>query len=383
MADPAHQVVKVEGFEVTCRLPRPVGNSMRTFDRRSSLIVRITTRSGAVGWGETWAFPEAAGSLIRSNLAPAILGADATAPRTVQARMVAPLAIDRRGQCHMAISALDIALWDAWGRIAGQPIHALLGGALRDRVPAYASGPFLEAAPDRYGALAGEVERYAAAGFRAIKLRVGTDLATDASAIRQARSILGAEALLMADLNEGSTVRDAVALTEAVADARLSWIEEPIPHDDLPGYRRLAQLLSLPLAGGESFSGTQAFRDFLAAGALDIVQPDLAICGGLTEGLRVAALADAFETAVAPHVWGTGINFLASLQFAAVLTPRRGPVPFPLFEYDMGINPLRSALYDPQPDRDGRLAVPDGPGLGIEISIDRLADYVTGHWTLE
>jgi len=121
----------------------------------------------------------------------------------------------------------------------------------------------------------------------------------------------------------------------------------------------------------------------MCAGALDVVQPDLAICGGLTEAMRVSGFADAFGTMVAPHVWGTGINFLASLQFSSVLSPRFGSVPSPLFEYDMGYNPLRSAIYDPQPDRDGMIIVPDGPGLGVEVKVERLSEYITDHWTLE
>lgn len=383
MAGRDSRVVRVEGFELSCKMPDLAGNALRVFDRRSALLVKVVTASGAVGWGETWAFPGPAASLIRTVLAPAILGADVARPRAAQARMLALTVPDRRGQGHMAVSAIDIAFWDAWGRICGLPIHALLGGSLCDSVTAYASGPLLGAGEDRYAGFEKAVEGYAKAGFRAAKIRIGIDARRDADAVRQARSILGNDALLMADMNESSTVRDAVHLAHTVADARLSWIEEPIPHDNLPGYKRLAELLPLPLAGGESFCGVQAFRDTLCAGALDIVQPDLAICGGLTEGMRIAGLADAFETPVAAHVWGSGVNFLAALQFSAVLTPRRGSIPFPLFEYDMSFNPLRAEIYDPQPDGTGAIAVPDGPGLGMDIDIDRLSRYVTGHWVLE
>ncbi|GGD34126.1 mandelate racemase/muconate lactonizing enzyme family protein [Aureimonas glaciei] len=383
MPDRMHQVARVEGFELNCPLPDFAGNALRVFNKRSALIVKVVTRGGAVGWGETWAFPATASTFIRSVLAPAILGDDVTNPRAAQAKLLQLVVPDRRGQAHMAVSALDLAFWDAYGRVAERPIHALLGGRLRDKVMAYASGPLLKVGADRYAGFADEIERYAAAGFRGVKIRIGIEARADAKAIRQARAILGEEALLMADLNESSTVRDSVSLMNAVADARLAWIEEPIPHDDLPGYKRLAEMLPLPLAGGESFCGLEAFRDILCAGALDIVQPDLALCGGLTEGMRIAALADAFGVPVAPHVWGTGINVLASLQFAAVLRPRRSSIPFPLLECDMGFNPLRTAIFDPQPDADGFLAVPDGPGLGIDISAESFAEHVTHHWVLE
>lgn len=383
MARAASALTKIEGYELRCRQPGLAGNALRVFDHRSAFLVKVTTAAGTVGWGETWAYPGPANSFIRSVLAPAMLGADVTNPRAAQARMLDFAVPDRRGQVHMALSALDIAIWDAYGRTAGQPIHALLGGKLRDRVTAYASGPLLPAGTDRYAGFAEAVESYVEAGFRAVKIRIGTTLAEDVRSIRQARAIVGEDALLMVDMNESSTLHDAVALAHQVADVNLAWIEEPVSHDNLPAYTRLAERLPLPLAGGESFCGLQAFRESLCAGALDIVQPDLTLCGGLTEGLRIAALADAFETPVAPHVWGAGINFLASLQFAAVLTPRRGYTPFPLFEYDMGFNPLRAEICDPKPDTQGTIAIPDGPGLGMDIDIDRLAGYVIDHWAIE
>lgn len=384
VGDRANRIASIEGFELSHRLPAPVGNSMRSFDRRQALLVRLTTQGGAIGWGESWAFPASAGVFIRTALAPAILGADVTAPRALQARLREMLGPDRRGQGHMALSAIDIAAWDCFGRITGQPIAALLGGALRDSVLAYASGPLLHhGGPDRFCGFEAAVESYAAAGYRAVKLRVGTERRRDAGVILTARSILGPEALLMADLNEGATIRQAVDMAQAAAEARLSWLEEPIPHDDLPGYRRLAAELPVALAGGESFCGVQSFRDFLAAGALDVIQPDLAICGGFSEAMRISGLADAFDVPVAPHVWGTGVNALAALQYAAVLTPRRGDVPYPLFECDMGENPLRSAIIDLLPDAGGRIAIPDGPGLGLPVEIDRLADLVTDHWRVD
>lgn len=364
-------------------MPTLAGNALRAFSERAALLVKLTTSSGHEGWGETWAYPGPASTMIKSTLGPAILGAEIDNPRAAQARLLAAAVPDRRGQTHMAISAIDIAMWDALGQATGKPIHALLGGALRDRILAYASGPLLPAEGKRYAGFKNEVARYVEAGFQAAKIRIGISLGEDLRAIRQARSILGDNALLMADLNEASTVKDAVQLAHAAGDANLAWLEEPVPHDNLPAYRRLAELLPIPLAGGESFCGVQAFRDVMREGALDIVQPDLAICGGFTEGMRIAGLADAFETPVAPHVWGTSVNFLASLQFAAVLTTGRGRVPFPLFEYDMSFNPLRDRVYDPKPDAQGNLAIPDGPGLGVKIEIDRLAEYVKDHWVLE
>src|SRR5690606_30513149 len=148
-------------------------------------------------------------------------GTDVANPRAAQAKLLQAAVPDRRGQVHMAVSALDIAMWDALGQITGKPLHALLGGALRDRVRAYASGPLLPADGDRYGGFEEEISRYVEDGFTAVKIRVGISHAADLRAIRQARAIVGDAALLMADMNESSTVKDAVRLAQQAVDANL------------------------------------------------------------------------------------------------------------------------------------------------------------------
>jgi D-galactarolactone cycloisomerase len=136
-----HTIKTIEGFSLSCDLPEKVGNARALFDKRTALLVRVTTHDGVVGWGESWAYPEAVGQIIRSRMAPALLGADIGAPVAAIAPLFAFAAQDRRGLHHMAISALDIAIWDAFGRATGRPIHELLGGARRNAIPAYASGP--------------------------------------------------------------------------------------------------------------------------------------------------------------------------------------------------------------------------------------------------
>lgn len=381
--DRADRIAKIEGFELRAAMPHAAGNALKTFSSRGALLVRVTTEGGVSGWGETWAFPGAASALIRDVFASSVLGASIQSPKRLQGALLALVTPDRRGQAHMAISALDIAVWDAFGRANRLPIHALLGGAARDRVAAYASGPLMPAGPDRYAGFREAVEGYVAAGFRNVKIRVGQERRADEAAIRTAREILGPDRGLMIDLNESSSLHEALDLARRVEDAELVWIEEPMRHDDLVGYRRFAAQSRIPVAGGESFCGVQAFRDFVAAGALDILQPDLALCGGVTEAARISGLADAFDLPLLPHVWGAGVNFLASLQFAATLAPGRRAWRPPLFEVDVSENPLRTRIYDAALDADGMLAIPDGPGLGVEINLDALEKQVVSTWTIE
>ena len=240
------RIVRIDGYEVRCALPEIIGNSRVFFDQRSALIVAVTTADGAVGWGETWAMPAAAGAVIRSGLGQAALGQDAAAPRRVWDAMTRTLGYDRRGVSHMAMSTLDLATWDAAARSAGVPIATLLGGALRDRIPAYVSGPFLKPGADPYRDFDADIGSYLAAGFRAMKLRMGIAPRTDAAHLARVRQRVGPDYPLMVDLNEGATVRSALVFAQRFAESDLVWLEEPIRHDNLPGYAHLAK--ALPMA---------------------------------------------------------------------------------------------------------------------------------------
>jgi D-galactarolactone cycloisomerase len=377
-------VVRIDGFELACSLPEVIGNSRVFFDNRRALVVAVTTADGTMGWGETWAMPAAASAVIRDSLGRAVLGMDVRAPRQVWNALERTLGYDRRGVSHMAFSAIDIAVWDAAARSANVSIAALLGGALRDKVAAYVSGPFLKPGPDPYRDFDADIDSYLHAGFRAIKMRMGVAPRTDGERLRRVRKRVGADFPLMVDLNEGASPRSALAYGEAFRESRLVWLEEPIAHDNLDGYVRLSRALPMALAGGESLFGVAAFRDYVSRGALDIVQPDLALCGGFSEGLRIAALCQAFEAPLVPHVWGTGINFCAALQFTAILPPSRAPgFAYPMLEFDFSHNPLRDAFGSFAVSPDGTVPIPQGPGLGIDVDVDRLEPYVTARWRVE
>jgi D-galactarolactone cycloisomerase len=377
------KIARIDGYEIACQLREPIGNSRQMFDRRSALLIAVTSECGATGWGETWAYPAAATALIRETFAPHLLGQPADCPRANWHRMNAGLGYDRRGISTMAMGGLDVALWDLAGTIADKPVHALLGGKLRSAIPAYVSGPFMKPGQDPYRDFDADIAGYLDAGFRAIKVRMGTEPRQDGATAQRIRKLIGAEMPLMIDLNEGFSVEGALAVGRRLAEVDPVWLEEPIAYDDLPGYSRLASTLPIALAGGEALFGLRAFRDYLAAGVFDFVQPDLGLCGGLSEGMRISALCDAFDTALVPHVWGSIVNFQASLHFAACLPERRGRLRFPLFEYDPSENPLRSAFGSHPLDASGAVAVPDAPGLGLDLTPERLAPFVTHHWTTE
>jgi D-galactarolactone cycloisomerase len=377
------RIVRIDGYEVSCPLPERIGNSRGFFDSRGALLVALTTADGVTGWGETWALPGAAAAVIRHELGPLLLGRDCAAPRRLHDLMMRQLP-ERHGVPLMAVSALDIAVWDAAARTAGRPLHAVLGGAVRERVFAYVSGPFLKPGSDPFKDYFADLDGYLEAGFRAIKLRLGTAPTRDGDIARRVRERIGPGMPLMVDLNQGFSFGLAVDLAQRLTELDVRWLEEPMPHDDLAGYRRLAEQVPIALAGGESLFGLGAFREVIGGNLLQFVQPDLALCGGLTEGLKIAALAEAFGIPLVPHVWGTAVNFNASLHFTAVLPEKAGQgMPCPLFEYDYSFNPLRTMCGAAPLDGAGALAVPDGPGLGLSLSPENFASFIVNQWTVQ
>lgn len=377
------RIVRIDGFELACTLPELIGNATRFFDQRQALLVRLTAADGQCGWGETWSMPGAAATVLRGGLGQAVLAQADGSPRGLWDAMTRTLTYDRRGVTQMAMSAVDIAAWDLAGRRAGRPIAALLGGALRSEVPAYVSGPFIKPGTDPYRDFERDIDGYLHAGFRAMKLRLGLNARAEGALLARLRRRVGDAFPLMADLNEGAGVRAALVFAQRFAESDLVWLEEPIRHDDLPGYVRLAKTLPMALAGGEALIGVTPFRDFLARGALDVVQPDLALCGGFSEGQKIAALAEAYNVPLVPHVWGTAINFHASLQFIAGLPELRGPgLRYPLFEFDPSFNPFRDMCGAVGVRADGCVAIPDAPGLGIEVDPRQFESYVVDRWSV-
>jgi D-galactarolactone cycloisomerase len=374
----AVKIAAIRLYLVECRLPEPQGNATRFIDRRGSLLVEVKSDDGLSGWGETWHSPPAAWTIIETALAPAILGQDPMEYQRLWAEMHERLGYERQGPGLMALSAVDMALWDLRGRALGQPIGRLLGGPIRTRVPAYASGPYLRPGRDPYRAYRREAERFISPGFRAMKMKVGVDPAADGRAASAVRKVVGPDVILLADANQGYTVRPAIETGRQLEAEGFAWLEEPVAPDDVEGYAHVAGALGLAVVGGEALGGIRAFRSFFERNALDVAQPDLAIAGGFTEVTRIASLAAAWEVPIVPHVWGTAVNLFAALQLCAVLPGYRShtAMPYPWFEYDQSPNPLRELWGAPSVGPDGMVEIPQGPGLGIEIDPRAFEPYL-------
>ncbi len=380
------KIVEVTPYLLRAPLERPFGWSQGWIRERVAVVVKVVTDEGIVGWGET-GFPDAA-ALIRDRLAPQILGCDPLNREGIWWRLIGPMMNQNEylglGMC--ALSAIDIALWDIAGKVAGKPIAELLGGPLRTQVAVYATGLYYTEGDEPHR-LAEEAASYVEAGFRAVKMKVGgRSLREDARRVALVRKAVGEDVYLMVDANQAYTPFAAARLARFLEEQQVLWFEEPVPAHDVAAYVHLRERTSVPLAGGENLHSRFAFREPLRLRAWDIAQPDVTVVGGITEMVKVAAMANAFDILVAPHAWGTPIMMAATLHVASVLPPCprvRAPIAFlqePVVEFDRTPNPLRAALCGQDfQQRDGYLQVPTGPGLGVEVDESALSHFAVVH----
>jgi L-alanine-DL-glutamate epimerase-like enolase superfamily enzyme len=281
----------------------------------------------------------------------------------------------RRGPAVHAISGIDLALWDIKGKALGKPVSALLGVPQRDRLRAYASALMPAAEDEARRLVSGLIERH---GFTAVKLGwgpLGQDARQDVRLARAARQAGGdgVDILIDAGLGYGADVERARVVARELEQLGVFWLEEPFEPDELDAYAALADSVDIRVAAGEGDATRWGFRELIERGHVDMVQPDVTRCGGLTEALRIAALAEQHAVGLTPHAWKSGIIKAASLHLNAVL-PRAW-----FQEYCVADTPINRSLTRQQfPLRDGWVAVPDAPGLGVDLDPDLLARLAVG-----
>ncbi len=375
------KIGEIRTHRLEAPLERRFGWSLAVADRRRALVVEILTDEGITGFGECYG-PPAANAAVVALYAELLIGRDPLATEAIWQELYNALRDHgQRGLAIQALSGIDIALWDIRGKAAGQPIHALLGGPIRRRVRAYATGLYERERPDHTRYLAEEARGYVEEGFSAMKLKVGFGVARDLAAARAVREAVGADVALMIDANHAYDVTAATELGRRLAELDIAWFEEPVPPEDVEGYAELRRRQPLPVAGGECSFTRFDFRRLFTARALDVAQPDTCAAGGISECKKIADMAAAFGVRCIPHVWGTGIALAASLQLLAVLPneplcrhPRE-----PLLEFDRTEHPIREAiLVEPILHRGGWVEIPSGPGLGVEIAREALHRFAVG-----
>lgn len=371
------KITDVRAYTLACRLPRKMGGAFRNpggWDSRQALLVRVETDTGLVGWGESFAFPSVGSAIVRDVLRPMLIGQDPLQGEPLWDRLYFGLGYGGvKGAMVEALSGVDIALWDLKGKFLGKSVSQLLAEDLdvpaqriRHRVDCYATGLYYEPLAD----LLSEARAYLDEGFRALKMKIGLGEDEDLRRVRTLREAIGADVNFKVDANCAYTLAAAREMERRLRPFDIDWFEEPLRVEDLVGYEALKQEREVRIASGEGEYCRWGFDALMPL--VDVAQPDVARCGGLTEMVRIVRRAAELGCPIAPHAWTGAVCLAASLHVAAVAPT------FEIFEYDRTPSPLRDALTrEPFHYSDSTLSVPQGPGLGIDLDVDVLLRHTT------
>ena len=384
------KITRVNSHVLQYDLPEKLGYSQQYYSKRSAHLVEVQTDEGITGWGECFGPGNVAianKSIVEKVIQPMILG-DNPLDRDVIWHKVYNLLRDhgQKGMPLQALSGIDIALWDIAGKVTGLPIARLLGGMYRDQVPVYGYGMMLR--QESVATLASRFEDEAAAikeaGFAATKMKVGLGVKNDIRLARAVRQGVGDDYPFMVDANHCYTTSDAYYVGQALEDLDAYWFEEPIAPEDLDGYQELRSKLSINIAGGEAEFNRWGWRHLLEKRCLDIAQPEVCALGGISEYMRVLALAHAHFTPVINHVWGSAIAIATNLQLLAAMPPLPGGLhPWePMLEFDTTHHLFRDDLIQEPLNiqqqikvSGGYAKIPTNPGIGVEPDLEYIAKF--------
>ena len=383
------KITKVTSHVLRYDLPEELGSSQQCYSSRTAHLVEIQTDEGITGWGECFGPGNVAianKGIVEKVIQPMILGDDPL-DRDVIWHKVYNLLRDhgQKGMSMQALSGVDIALWDVAGKVAGLPLHKLIGGAHRKQVRAYGYGMMLkqQSVDDHVARFKDEAAAIIEMGFTATKMKVGLGARDD---IRLCEAVAegSGEANFMVDANHCYATPDAFYVGRALEELGAYWFEEPVAPEDLDGYRELRAGLRVNISGGEAEFNRWGWRQILENRGLDIAQPEVCAVGGVSEYLRVLALCHAHFTPVINHVWGSAIAVATNLQLLAAMPALPGGLkPWePLLEFDTTDNKFRDDLLTVPLDiqrqlkaQSGYVNIPDAPGIGVTPDPDFIAHY--------
>ncbi len=369
------KITRTTAIPLSYRLPegKTVKLGVGATTKRDTIIVKVETDAGLTGYGEAHPgrSPGAVVSLVNNTLNPLIAGMDACDVVGVFAR-VNRMQLSSHGLgagAALAVSGIDMALWDIRGKAANMPLYQMLGGS-RKRIPAYAGG--ISMGFQEPASLLDEAREYVERGYRAVKLRLGDNPRDDIARVQAVRAGLGDEIEILTDANTNYSLADARRVIPALAEARVAWLEEPFGCNDHGAYRMGAAISPLvPIAAGENHYTRFEFARLIEERAVQILQPDLSKTGGITEGMRIAALASAWGLPIHPHSSATGLNHAVSIHYLAALDNGG------YFEACVShFNPLRDMFgITFAIGADGCVEPLDKPGIGLDIDEKLFAQY--------
>jgi len=370
----------IRTYRLQHKLKEPFGFSQWYYDLRQALLVEVVDDSGAIGWGECYGPAEVTQSAINSFYAPLLIGFDPLRNEAAwQHCWRASLDFARKGIMMGAMSGLDMAMLDLKGKLLKLSASELMGGRFRNELPCYATGMYFKkvSEPQLLRQILEEAADYVGQGYQAFKIKIGKNIAFDKNLALEMRRAFP-DIPLMADANHAYDLPEAVEIGRLLDENNFAWFEEPLSPESPLQYSQLHAKLDLPLATGECEQTRWGFQTLLAGGGVQIIQPDLAYCGGPTEAIKIRSIASSLGVNVVPHAWGTMLNLASATHFLAstYIEPGRREVAQPLLEVDRTPNPMRDEMYiTPLEITDGKVKVPTSPGLGIEPDYSAMESF--------
>jgi len=370
------KIVDVKAYALSHTPKRPLANATDWNKKRSVVLVKITSDEGITGWGEAYGAPQGIAKIVETHFKDRLVGTD---PFRIEYHWHA--AQVKKGIPAGALGGVDVALWDLKARALNVPLYELLGGKIGDTFAPYASGfPYKEDSPESLEQFDLDIDEVINKGFKAVKIKIGFGKAVDMKRISRIRERFGDDIELMVDANQGYNLRTCLELLPFLEECKVRWLEEPLPWHGFSGYQELRKRSRIPIASGEAEQSMQGFIEAIKNGVVDIIQPDVPLCGGLTAAKRIASLAYDFQVEYHPHIFQSVFALPASLHLLASLPDTKSWQVLPdlmLLEWDVNSNPIaQKVLKNPIKIANGVVKVPEGIGLGVEVNEEAFEEFL-------
>ncbi len=375
------KIIDVKTHVLRYDLKEELGYAQGFFDNRTCHIVEVITDQGITGIGEVFGPGNIAlgnSAIIENVLKPIIIGSNPLDHEVIWHKTYNALRTHgQKGMPIQCLSGIDIALWDLVGKFFQKPLYVLLGGKFREKIKVYGYGMLFRKVPNLEKVFADEALKIKNMGFKAMKMKIGISPEKDISLVRAVKEAIGDDIQLMVDADNAYTSTTAIPLGLKLDNMNVYWFEEPVSPEDHDGYREIKLALNTPVAGGEREFTRWGFRGLISNRCLDILQPEVCGCGGISEFRKIVAMALTWGIPIIPHVWGSAISVAVNLHLVASLPDFPGslyPVE-PMLEYDTTPNIFREELaveplnvLDRVGSTSGYVGIPEKPGIGIEMN---------------
>ena len=385
------KITSIKSHVLKYELEKELGYSQQYYKHRTAHLIEVQTDEGIIGWGECFGPGNIALAnkfIVEKVIQPLIIGEDPLNKEHIWHKVYNLLRDSgQKGMPIQALSGVDIALWDVLGKKTKTPLYQLVGGKCNEQVPVYGYGMMLQkkSTSELIDLFREEASQIKSKNFKAMKMKVGLGPVEDLKLVRAVREVVGKDFRLMVDANHAYTLNDALYVGRGLDELDVFWFEEPVAPEDYNGYRELKQKINTNIAGGEAEFTKYGWNELIKNKCIDIAQPEVCGLGGITEYLKVAALAQANFIPVVNHVWGSAVSIATNLHLLTAqpdmpggLFPSKSMLEFDTTEKNIFITDLPTesfSILEQVKENNGFASVSDKPGIGIIPNLDFIKEF--------